>query len=143
MLEFIIHLRQENNYKRKGQYNPKVHTNTHRKTTPSHFFSLNHFLHFWLKYWSVFGKHHTGVLHFFLKLSYRFGPETWPIAGSSIQSDVVLNLVIFRIIFSSYIFRLWFLLFSICSLFDSYHQHTNGKCICDKWLAQKLTWLLN
>ena len=26
-----------NNYKRKGQHNPKVHTNTDPKTTPSHF----------------------------------------------------------------------------------------------------------
>ena len=35
-------------------------------------FSLNNFLLFWLKHQSVFGKHHTDVLHFFPKLSSRF-----------------------------------------------------------------------
>ena len=54
-----------NNYKGKEEPNPKVYTNIHPKITPSKFLSKHLSLSFWLKHRSVFGKHHTGVSHFF------------------------------------------------------------------------------
>ena len=85
-----LSIKTRNIYKREEQLNPKVHTNTHLKITPSQFLS-NNFLFFWLKYYSVFGKYHTSVFYFFPKLYHKFTLETRPITGSSIHWDEDLN----------------------------------------------------
>ena len=76
-----LSIKVRNNYKRKEQHNPKVHTNIHPNITPSQFRSKHFSLTFWLKHWSVLANT-TSV--------YPISFSSFD-AGSSISWDEKLN----------------------------------------------------